>query len=124
MRGYVETMERLAYSMPEGREPTDSEIRSAMPRNPYARPVGEYVKEAAMKNLHVHPLVADALNGFLVVDLEEIPGRDDQAASACILCGAREPEPHWDDCPDLDDLVNANLRQMAGPWPIADKDGD
>ena len=30
MRGYVEMMERLAFDMPEGREPTDAEILAAM----------------------------------------------------------------------------------------------
>ena len=30
MRGYVEQMERLAYFMPEGREPTDAEVCEAM----------------------------------------------------------------------------------------------
>lgn len=30
MHGYVEMMERLAYNMPEGREPTDAEILAAM----------------------------------------------------------------------------------------------
>ena len=33
-------------------------------RNPYARPVGEYVKETAAMNKHVHPVFADALAGF------------------------------------------------------------
>lgn len=33
MRGYVEMMERLAYNMPEGREPTDKEILDAMANN-------------------------------------------------------------------------------------------
>jgi hypothetical protein len=30
MRGYVEMMERLAYFLPEGKEPTDAEILEAM----------------------------------------------------------------------------------------------
>ena len=79
-------------------------------RNPYARPVGEYVKETAAMNKHVHPVFADALAGFLRPDREEVPGRDD--ISRCAEMAA------------LDDVVNANIRQMAGPWPIADKDGD
>lgn len=77
MRGYVETMERLAYHMPEGRNPTDAEVCAAMADRQAYR--------------------ADAMRD----DDEEIPGRDDIARCAELAA--------------LDDLVNANLRQMAGP---------
>ena len=53
--------------------------------------------------------IAEYVSRNMVADKEEIPGRDDIARCAELAA--------------LDDVVNANIRQMAGPWPIADKDG-
>lgn len=84
MRGYVEAMERLAYHMPEGRNPTDAEVCAAMADRLAYR--------------------SDALRD----DDEAIPGRDDLAEAAELAA--------------LDDLVNANIRQMAGP--VSQEDGE
>ena len=84
MRGYVEQMERLAFNMPEGRNPTDAEVCAAMADRQAYR--------------------ADALRD----DDEAIPGRDDLARCAELAA--------------LDDVVSANIRQMAGPNPINQRD--
>ena len=63
MRGYVETMERLAYHMPEGREPTDLEVCTAMADRLAARI--DAARDMPMPNRPV-------------TDDDEVPGGEDQ----------------------------------------------